>query len=621
MKAKWKSVLLFLAGVVLALVAGADIVLSPLFLKAYIQRHWLYSVDAAPLDFRLGGAALLLLALSMALVAALLLPRLPELSRRQALLIAGLGFFLLLPLKNGSFTNSVFFALAGAASVLIWKGTAGRQEQSAGFLAAAWSSVERATTRQWLIFLTVTGFCVYLATAFFLFHLIPHGIDEIAYLFQAKVFARGRLWAPPPPAAEFFHLINLISDRGRWLSQYPPGWPALLTAGVWLGAPWLVNPLLGGLMLGLIYLWARELFGETVARTAGLLALASPYLIMMNSSLMSHTSCAVALLLFLLGFEQGLTRRNPARMLLGTLALGVAVSIRPYTALLVCLPNAIRLALELVRFPRAAIRLALAALIGPVAPLALLFSYNHFTTGDALVFGYEYLYGKTIALGFGPRQFPYPHTLLEGLRIAHARLLMLSENLFQSAVPALFLAGLAPALRQGDRKVLWLGLIFLTLPMGYVFYFFQDYYYEPRFIFESAGALIILCAAGLEAALQKWKDSRGLRHYLLVTIGLALFIFLPAHLLHFRRAGDLGPELKEMVQEQKITHSLIFIEPLYYPMGMMLQSPFLDGDNIYVRQLKGREQEIFSLFPQRPGYQFSYNAKSGQFELTRVADL
>jgi hypothetical protein len=54
-------------------------------------------------------------------------------------------------------------------------------------------------------------------------------------------------------------------------------------------------------------------------------------------------------------------------------------------------------------------------------------------------------------------------------------------------------------------------------------------------------------------------------------------------------------------------------------MGMMLQSPFLDGDNIYVRQLKGREQEIFSLFPQRPGYQFCYNAKSGQFELTRVA--
>ncbi len=73
---------------------------------------------------------------------------------------------------------------------------------------------------------------------------IPHVQDSIAQLFQAKIFKMGALYAPLPPHKEFFDYTNIINDS-RWYSQYPPGHSLLLMLGLFLGAPWLIGPLLG----------------------------------------------------------------------------------------------------------------------------------------------------------------------------------------------------------------------------------------------------------------------------------------------------------------------------------------------------------------------------------------
>lgn len=61
--------------------------------------------------------------------------------------------------------------------------------------------------------------------------------------------------------------------------MYPPGWPALLTPGVWLGAPWLVNPLLGADLAVATGALGRELVDEQTGRVASLLALTSPFVV------------------------------------------------------------------------------------------------------------------------------------------------------------------------------------------------------------------------------------------------------------------------------------------------------------------------------------------------------
>jgi hypothetical protein len=60
--------------------------------------------------------------------------------------------------------------------------------------------------------------------------------DESTYMFQARMLAAGHLYAPAPPHHEFFQFRFCLQQWGRWFGIFPPGWPAVLAVGVWLGA-------------------------------------------------------------------------------------------------------------------------------------------------------------------------------------------------------------------------------------------------------------------------------------------------------------------------------------------------------------------------------------------------
>ncbi len=86
------------------------------------------------------------------------------------------------------------------------------------------------------LFLVIATFFLLVFCTHFSLHTMPHIEDETAYLFQAKTFAAGQLWAPAPPEPEFFEHEHMIMRNGRWFSKYPPLWSALLAVGVKIGA-------------------------------------------------------------------------------------------------------------------------------------------------------------------------------------------------------------------------------------------------------------------------------------------------------------------------------------------------------------------------------------------------
>ncbi|MGH7858386.1 MAG: hypothetical protein ACREQY_13765, partial [Candidatus Binatia bacterium] len=127
---------------------------------------------------------------------------------------------------------------------------------------------------------------------------LPRLDDGVAALFQARIFATGRITLPLPQHAEFFEQFGVLGGRagiGHWCGMYPPGWPALLALGVLAGAPWLVNPLLGGALVVAIAALGREVYGDRIGRIAGALAVASPITILLAASHLSHTTTALAL--------------------------------------------------------------------------------------------------------------------------------------------------------------------------------------------------------------------------------------------------------------------------------------------------------------------------------------
>jgi len=126
----------------------------------------------------------------------------------------------------------------------------------------------------------VVGAVVLLALGtLFVYHDTPFAMDEYAEVFQAKVFAAGRVTAPLPASVVDwlvpggFNGAFLIASRhtGAAIEVFWPGFSVLLGLFAALGVPWLCNPCLAGLALVLIHRITLELTGERRAAAWALL--------------------------------------------------------------------------------------------------------------------------------------------------------------------------------------------------------------------------------------------------------------------------------------------------------------------------------------------------------------
>lgn len=88
----------------------------------------------------------------------------------------------------------------------------------------------------------------------------PLTADENSYVFQANLFARGRLKHPFPGCTHaFYHEMIVLDAQKGWFSRYQPGHPLWLTPGVWLRSPHAMVVLGGVLTLVLAGLTAARL--------------------------------------------------------------------------------------------------------------------------------------------------------------------------------------------------------------------------------------------------------------------------------------------------------------------------------------------------------------------------
>ncbi len=164
---------------------------------------------------------------------------------------------------------------------------------------------------------------------------LPHVPDETVYLFHAKYFAAGKLYMPLPPDANSIYMPFTIADGQKWYSAVPPGWPAVLAIGVWLGVPWLMNPLMGGATVLLAHVLLRRLYDRDIADGAALLLAASPWLLYMSASMMTHGITLVLALVGLIGVERAREKASVAGGALAGLGIGALLNTRPLEAVIV----------------------------------------------------------------------------------------------------------------------------------------------------------------------------------------------------------------------------------------------------------------------------------------------
>lgn len=233
---------------------------------------------------------------------------------------------------------------------------------------------------------------------------VPHVPDEVCYIFQAKYFAEGRLWVPPPPDADAFFIPFTMIDGGRWYAATTPGWPALLAVGYFFGLPWLVNPLLGGITILLTHELLKRLYGRRLADGAALLLAASPWLLWMSASLMPHPATLVFALLALLGAWKAREQGSVAGGALAGFGCGAMLHVRPLEGIIVA---AVAGLWWLGGWKKFRIAAAAGALVAGGAMTGLFLAYNQALTGDmAQTPINKYLndtfYPGVNRLGFGP---------------------------------------------------------------------------------------------------------------------------------------------------------------------------------------------------------------------------
>ncbi|MBW1824687.1 MAG: hypothetical protein JRI87_09000, partial [Deltaproteobacteria bacterium] len=436
---------------------------------------------------------------------------------------------------------------------------------------------------------------------------IPHVLDSIAQLFQAKIFKMGKLYLDPPSQKEFFDYAHVINNV-KWYSQYPPGHSLLLMLGLFFGVPWLIGPFLGTLSLFVFYLFIKNIYSDQRMTYLGAtLLFLSPFFLFMSSSHMNHTSTLFFVVLFLYFYQRFFSSDSFLTALFSGLSLGYAITIRPLTAVAIGIPFIGNLLICSFRKRRVNIRALLAFFAGVSLMVFLLLFYNDLTNGSPFLFGYQ---SKYQTLGFlGNAQGGPPHTLKGGVINTSNNLVGINDYLFEWPIPSLIFIFLlfSTPIKKKRWDYLFLYASFMLI-LSYFFYYHQDYIYGPRFYYSLTPFMIILTVRGFlgiphwleKKRFNKRKIEASLYLLLLLCFLYTLSFSLPS--LVKKYSDDywwVTNKLHKTVKEQGITNAIVFIDcwhPLdskkphliYYCSGFQFTSPDLKDHVIYALHLKDK---------------------------------
>ncbi|RFT16259.1 MAG: hypothetical protein OP8BY_1863 [Candidatus Saccharicenans subterraneus] len=477
--------------------------------------------------------------------------------------------------------------------------------------------------------------------------------DEFGYIFQAKIFLAGKLYAPSPCPREAFDFPHIINN-GRWYSQYPPGFPMLLMPFVFLGVPWLLNPLLASLSVIVIYFLALELFGKRVALLSSLLCALSIWFLVTSATYLSHTANLFFFSLFLLFMFRSI--KSP-RILSGILAgasLGFAFLVRPYETAWASLPVLIYYLIRFLKTPGEYIKNVLAFAAATGFFMLLFLTYNFLTNGHPLVMGYQVRYGPEHGIGFGKKGYTdTPHTPFRGALLLGDNFKAINDYLFgwpiSSLFPLVFLF-----LHKKDKKsklpeVMLFFIIIASLSLGLFFYWGSVVFLGPRLFFNILPCLIVLCASGLsrleDLLPQVIRISKiGILINKRILLGLMLMllfsysflIILPKEGQHNGR-GVLVTFTAHPFQSDyfihtfrkiDLTNSLIVVKFLNtnlkeFPNGdwgpaFYFNDPWMRNSVIFARKAEIPYYEVFRCFPERKIYYYWGTYRKGMLvEVTK----
>jgi hypothetical protein len=353
------------------------------------------------------------------------------------------------------------------------------------------------------------------AITWFAFATFPNSADEYGFLFQAETFRHGRLWNHPPVDPGLFAQNYIVAKNGIWVSQYLPGWPAILTMlEIVHLPPWLAAPLCGAMLLLLLRAALRVERTFPALAVALLLAYASSGFFLLNSATyFSHCASALTVvgsIICMLSAERDPSWRWPAAT--GAL-LGFALLCRIDSALLVAV------AAFIAWIEQGCRRRTLLFGVAGAMPLLLVFAaYNWLITGNPLMVPTAWA-GN---VGIGIHGLQGVENQPEHFRMLVQTFWRLGElaDTASLVLPALYLAALI--MRARDRKLRFYDAV--PIANFALFLIFPDlggFQMGPRYWFDGFVVMHITVGSAFSQTPIPWRRFAVVCCLLLIPISLA----------------------------------------------------------------------------------------------------
>lgn len=476
------------------------------------------------------------------------------------------------------------------------------------------SSAKSSGGRVLIAVICAVAFVATAAMAYAGFERLPHLEDEVAYLFQAKTLAMGRLTVPSPENPQAFWTPFVLDYQGQRFGKYPPGWPAILAVGDLAGTAWLVNPLLAAVALYLVYRLGRTLYDARVGLVAALFGLTSPLFLTLGGSYLSHLATIVWLLLFSLWFVWTARGRSRWFAVAAGIALGMAFLTRPLTAAAYSVPFVLYSLFQLLRRRQAFWSSYLLVAVGAGVVAALLPIYQWAVTGDPWLNPYV-LWWPYDKIGFGPGFGAMP-----GGHSPRYAWINLKQDLSRAATdvlgwPALSWLPLFLGLLLRPRQLRdWaLAAPFACLVIAYLFYWIGSpaRLWGPRYYFEGFAGLWLLGALGI---VKTWDWAKGRQFWIRPALAAAVGVLVVGGLL-FNMASRLQDAhgfygitraQLEPIEQADLENALVIVyAERWLEYGAMLSgmSPLLDDAVVYARgNGPAADAAVIADFPGRTVY-------------------
>jgi hypothetical protein len=527
------------------------------------------------------------------------------------------------------------------------------------------NTLKKIDEKYFLVIIFLLSFLLNCLGAYFVFECIPHTPDEVSYLFQAKIFSTGRLYAQTPVSLYHFKYLFDVMKDGKWYSTYFPGFPLILALGVLIKIPWVINPIFGALSIVLIYLLGKELYSKKIAICASILGIFSPFFLFYNGTFLNETTSLFFVTSFILFFSKMFKRGNNGYPILSGLSLGMAFIIRPYTALFISLPFLGNLFYLFIKKDKDIFKKICLFSIGFMIFLIFLMWYNWKLTGEPLtlpvsqediIAGYYHKYDypgfhRTPINTWGICGFnDWMHSPRRGLLNIDRNFVLLNRELFGWPVSLIFVFVPFFFIRKNKWDILLL-FSFCSLVLGYFFYWLG----WLKYWIPGLPALLFLTARGIfkaplllqKISIPKKTGRRFTSIFIIICFLYSLVFWFPYVIKSGKSWWCVNSKIFGAIRNNNIHNAIIFMVPeprsnynyydylkyqvKYMPefnqtllvsnniftVGFSKNSPDLQDDILYAR---GGEKNILLMkhYPNRSYFTYEYDFNTGTENLSEI---